>query len=157
MTHTESTSLCSARLCGDVAEFGDVYCALHRRMETLEQQAAAERAAEDDEPEALDLDVIARRVRDAGYPCVVEQTGGGCATILAGTVDTSTGSYEAPVLAGPGSFGWGERPSVADPDEFYVGFGDDEDAVAEACTTEDEAVEAIVTLLQSIERNAVAR
>ena len=151
MTHTESTT-CVARLCDDAATIGDVYCALHRSMETLEQRAAAERAAEDDEPVALDLDAIARRVRDAGYPCVVEQTGGGCATILAGTVDTSSGEYEAPVLAGPGSFGWGERASVADPDEFYVGY-DDEDAVAEACTTEDESVAAIVSLLQSIERN----
>lgn len=75
----------------------------------------------------LDLDDIVDRINEQGLWAYVEQTGGGCATIYAGawhSVDDdpySSGSRIAySAVAGPGSFGWGERPSTGDTCEFYI-------------------------------------
>lgn len=63
----------------------------------------------------------------------VEQTGGGVATIYAGPTrpdpeDPSARRFAA--VAGPGSYGWGHRASVASLDEFYVGPDDQGEADA---------------------------
>lgn len=64
----------------------------------------------------------------------VEQTGGGCATIYAGPTrpnveEDPTGEHGEVLYAacaGPGSYGWGRKPSTADLVEFYVGPDDRE-------------------------------
>jgi hypothetical protein len=48
-------------------------------------------------------DVVAL-VTAAGYPCVVEQTGGGTATIYAGAMFMLDDVQRYPVIAGPGEF-----------------------------------------------------
>jgi len=54
----------------------------------------------------------------------VEQTGGGCATIMAGEVRDDEGHYQA--CAGPGWFrGPGWQHGVGDLGDFSVGFDDD--------------------------------
>jgi len=100
----------------------------------------------------LNMTSIAACVRGAGYPCIVEHTGGNTATIYAGTAtfdpDEDRDRYQ--VSAGPGYF---ETPShaLAWVDEFSVGpdSGDDEPA-ADYCLPEndEEAVEAILSLLR---------
>lgn len=115
----------------------------------------------------LDYERIAALVNAFGVPCYVEQTGGGCATIYAGTpvpvctvcdelegqCDTSpprlgdpggehtfSPSHETrhPVAAGPGGF---RGPGFTNPwghtDEFYVGPNDHGQAGAYSATDRD--------------------
>lgn len=72
----------------------------------------------------VDLDEVAAILATMGVDAVVEQTGGGCATIHAGPTrphpfEPDTLAYAA--VAGPGRYGWGRRPSIADLSDFYVG------------------------------------
>jgi hypothetical protein len=80
-----------------------------------------------------DADEIARIVRDThGVPCYVEHTGGGCATIYAGTPYTDAeGDPRYPAIAGPGYFVGGNRSNGArfHRDECYVGPDDDGETV----------------------------
>lgn len=71
-------------------------------------------------PRKIDMDNVARLVRQAGVACIVEQTGGGVATLFAGV---RTG-YEYQAAAGPGHFQDFRNGYFADPwaydSEFYV-------------------------------------
>jgi hypothetical protein len=54
----------------------------------------------------IDFDALVELIEQRGIPAYVEQTGGGCATIMVGTPDADE---NFPVLAGPGWFvgpGW---------------------------------------------------
>jgi hypothetical protein len=95
----------------------------------------------------LDLDEIVTVLREEhDVEAHVEQTGIGRATIYAGTptrvectctrtenvtphddtcqVPARGGDLIYPACAGPGTFGWGARPSTASLSEFYVGADD---------------------------------
>jgi hypothetical protein len=73
----------------------------------------------------LDMDRIVRLVTVQGIWAYVEQTGGGCATIYAGARYTNRfGDPAFAAVAGPGTFGWGQRPSIASPEEFFIGADD---------------------------------
>lgn len=68
------------------------------------------------------IEILNERLNVSAY---VEQTGGGVATIFAGAIRQEEGygdRYAA--VAGPGTFGWGQRPSVADSVDFCVGADD---------------------------------
>lgn len=68
------------------------------------------------------IDILNSRLEVSAY---VEQTGGGVATIFAGAIRQEEGygdRYAA--VAGPGTYGWGQRPSVADSVDFCVGADD---------------------------------
>ena len=72
----------------------------------------------------VDLDEVVAILATMGVDAVVEQTGGGCATIHADPTrphpfEPDTLAYAA--VAGPGRYGWGRRPSIADLTDFYVG------------------------------------
>jgi hypothetical protein len=68
------------------------------------------------------MDEVARLVRAAGVDCVLDTSGGGCATIWAGPRRHEEGwGPRFAALAGPGRFGWGRVPSVALVEDFYVG------------------------------------
>jgi hypothetical protein len=72
--------------------------------------------------EEFDMDEVARLVRAAGVDCVLDTSGGGCATIWAGPRRHKEGwGPRFAALAGPGRFGWGRVPSVALVEDFYVG------------------------------------
>jgi hypothetical protein len=76
----------------------------------------------------LDLDEIVDRIHEQGVWAYVEQTGGGCATIFAGAwhsvPDGNYGRTMYAAVAGPGTYGWGDRPSVGHTDEFFIGADD---------------------------------
>lgn len=80
---------------------------------------------------AFSFDVLAQLVRDAGVSAYVEQTGGNCATVFAGTTVTESDGYLRWTCAGgPGRFTWDH------PDhhhgylaEFFIG-PDVDDGVA---------------------------
>ena len=77
-----------------------------------------------DDDTAIDLDEVVALLVGAGIEAVVEQTGGGCATIFAGP--TRPHPFEPGCLAhaavlGPGRYGWGQRPSVAALAELVIG------------------------------------
>ena len=70
------------------------------------------------------LDVLVQLLRaNHNLPTAyVEQTGGGCAAVYAGeTVRDGEGIDRWTCAAGPGSYGWGQRHSVATLVEFCVG------------------------------------
>ena len=76
------------------------------------------------EDTVVDLDQVVALLVGMGVETVVEQTGGGCATIHAGP--TRPHPFEPCCLAhaavaGPGRYGWGRRPSVAALDELVIG------------------------------------
>lgn len=104
----------------------------------------------DDDRLTLDADVIAELVREAGYFAYVEQTGGGCATIYAGErIPDEEREFRYAVAAGPGQYGWGERPSTFHLSELYVGpdsWGDEEamDAYQVGCRDEQDVADLIV-------------
>ena len=70
----------------------------------------------------LDMSRIASLVNGAGHPCIVEQTGGGTATIYAGAPNPNVQWEDEPnyypVAAGPGNY-W--PTPEADSREFSVG------------------------------------
>jgi hypothetical protein len=72
----------------------------------------------------IDGDEIVTALRSMGYPAYVEQTGGGCATIMVGEEIGNTERYQ--VLVGPG---WFDGPNwtkpVFDTADLYVGPDDD--------------------------------
>jgi hypothetical protein len=90
------------------------------------------------------LDVLVQLLRqDHDLPAAyIEQTGGGCATVYVGDV---VRDYEATkrwtCAAGPGTYGWGAKPSTATLAEFYIGPDSDDgemgctDANAAGCRT----------------------
>jgi hypothetical protein len=70
---------------------------------------------------SLDMRRIVDLVRAQGIPCIVEQTGGGCATIYAGPADERLWADDSeyyPIAAGPGTF---YPAPVADDREFTIG------------------------------------
>jgi hypothetical protein len=76
----------------------------------------------------LNMDRITDMVKAAGIAAYVEQTGGGCATIIVGAgklpiLDDRESSYDAYLLAGPGWFDWDTTPATAyaSRGEFYIG------------------------------------
>lgn len=76
------------------------------------------------DPREIDLDVVIDHLREMGVDAMVEQTGGGCATIYAGATRPHPEDPHHPAhaaVAGPGRFGWGQRPSIGHLDEIYVG------------------------------------
>lgn len=75
----------------------------------------------DDLDQTIDLDLVAAEVRRRGISAHVEQTGGGCATLFAGTPWEADGEARYPCAAGAGTYGYGEAPSVAYVGDFYVG------------------------------------
>lgn len=96
----------------------------------------------------LDLQKVCDIVKGWGIPCYVEQTGGGCATIYAGTQtagkprttvghgpDDSDPRWQC--IAGPG---WFEGPEWSEPHaslgEFYI--GPDDDGATDPTFTTDE-------------------
>lgn len=97
--------------------------------------------ADDDAAATLiDLDEVVRELRKMRIQAVVEQTGGNCATIYAGTpVYDPAEQYERyPVAAGPGHFlgpGWTNPRSF--PEEFTLGRNDD--GVTDAYNPPDDA------------------
>lgn len=76
----------------------------------------------------LDLDEIVDRIHEQGVWAYVEQTDGGCATIYAGAWHSvphgNYGRTMYAVVAGPGTYGRGERPSVGHMHEFFIGADD---------------------------------
>ncbi|NUR59339.1 MAG: hypothetical protein HOV87_11820 [Catenulispora sp.] len=76
----------------------------------------------------LNMDRITALVRAAGIDAYVENTGGGCATIIVGegklpATDDRESGYDAMVLAGPGWFDWDTTPATAYASraDFYIG------------------------------------
>jgi hypothetical protein len=100
----------------------------------------------------LSLDAIVDLLRRGDIPAVVEQTGGGCATIQIGDLFTdAAGAERYPILCGPG---WFEGPrwknARGDTEDLYV--GPDDDGVADPVSlrgvrTEAEAAATIAALL----------
>ena len=61
------------------------------------------------------------KLRKAGFDVLVQQTGGGTATIYAARGGVT-------VVGGPGGYNWSSpEDSLFDTGEFYVGIEDDED------------------------------
>jgi hypothetical protein len=87
----------------------------------------------------LDLDDVVDRIHEQGVWAYVEHTGGGCATIYAGAWHTvPDGRYDRTMysaVAGPGTYGWGEKPNVGHTDEFFIGADDHGDTVGVTCAT----------------------
>lgn len=81
----------------------------------------------------VNFDEVVELVRAQGIAAYVEQTGGGCATILAGTLSEDGRAVAA---AGPGWFeGPGWTLGRGDTDELFVGrddSGESESAMADA-------------------------
>lgn len=100
----------------------------------------------------LNLDRVVDALDRLNVKAYVEQTGGGTATLYAEPivgyhectckpayattavltthdpgcpVPEKGGSPRYAAVAGPGSYGWGKRDSIADLDDFYVGIDDD--------------------------------
>ena len=76
---------------------------------------------EDERSREIDLDQVVTLLHAQGIEAEVEQTGGGCATIHAGPArahpaEPDTVAFAA--IAGPGVYGWGQRPSIADLTDF---------------------------------------
>lgn len=81
-----------------------------------------------DEPDVIDLDAVVAELALLGIPAIVEQTGGGTATVYAGEPhdDGGDGAERYPVAAGPGHFtGPGWTRGRAYREEFSVGVNDD--------------------------------
>lgn len=87
----------------------------------------------------VDLDEVVDRIREQGVWAYVEQTGGGCATIFAGAWHTAPdGNHDRTVyaaVAGPGEYGWGQRPSTGHTDDFLIGADDQGKSDAIDCST----------------------
>lgn len=90
-----------------------------------------------EESAVIDLDEVVRLLRevhdiDNAY---VAQTGGGVATIYAGPTrpdpdiqSVAWGDVRYAAIAGPGTYGWGVKPSTASLDDFFVGVDDQGEA-----------------------------
>lgn len=53
----------------------------------------------------IDLDLIARHIREAGFPAIVDMTGGGTATVCVGDLaEDEVGDLRYVVTCGPGQF-----------------------------------------------------
>lgn len=74
----------------------------------------------------IDMDRVCEILRTEHHigNAYVEMTGGGVATIFAGPTRDDDGDAHYAAIAGPGTYGWGNRPSEADTDEFYIGHDD---------------------------------
>jgi len=108
------------------------------------------------EERELDMDRIADLVSKAGVFAYVEQTGGGCATIYAGTLFKDEHDEERyPVAAGPGVFtgpNWTKpRGLVGD---FYIGPDDDGETTTVIRCTEHDTEETIAALIVSMVKSA---
>lgn len=108
------------------------------------EQAGREDDDETEDVPPIDLDSVAAMVRAAGVPCVVEQTGGGCATIYAGSKVERAEDPEWPRSAaamGPGWFDHHPALGVYEQgkawrEECYIGSDDDGESLL-YITTED--------------------
>ena len=102
----------------------------------------------------LNLDTVVENLKSRNVKAYVEQTGGGCATILVGEVTDG----RAEVLAGPGWFSgpaWTE--GRADTEDFYI--GPDDDGIADPIRVGDDWDEqkvAEVISAQYVEQRAKA-
>lgn len=98
----------------------------------------------------FNADTIAELVNAAGFDCMVAQTGGGCATIYAGPTETDPdGEPRSAVVAGPGTYGWGHKPSVFGDGELWIGPDDNgatkpTDAYAVGCRDEQDVADLIL-------------
>lgn len=108
----------------------------------------------------LNMDEIARIIRDDhGMPAYVEQTGGGTATIYAGTTaKDEDGDERWTAAAGPGAYGWGrDEISWGNLAEFCVGPDDNGEAgyvdVADiGCRTEADVAKVIAAQAKKTSR-----
>lgn len=82
-------------------------------------------------PDIIDLDEVVNQLAKLGVPAYVEQTGGGCATIYAGTPQSWPDQYGDRRYAAAAGPGWFEGPAWTKgrghTDEFYFGPDDDGD------------------------------
>lgn len=69
----------------------------------------------------FDLDEVVAYLSGLDVDAHIVQTGGGCATIHANAIHRGEGGRPRSAVAGPGSYGWGQRPSTASLAEFWVG------------------------------------
>jgi len=103
----------------------------------------------------LNMDQITSILNRYGVPAYVEQTGGGCATIYAGTAypdDKGQDRYDA--VAGPGWFdGPGFTLPRAETEEFYIGLDDDgeSDPVVAGVAEDFNEFEAAAVILETME------
>lgn len=92
----------------------------------------------------INMDLIVKFLNRAGVDAYVEQTGGGCATILAGKKEADRWS----VAGGPG---WFEGPAWtkarASRDEFFVGPDDDGEDPAAAVAIDDQDEQQIAAMI----------
>jgi hypothetical protein len=100
---------------------------------------------------AFNADCVAELVRAKDIACEVFQSGGGCATIGAGQI--IDGRFR--LLVGPGTYGWGHRPSVFADGELYIGPDDDGatwnlDALAAGCRTDQDVADLIVMAIRAL-------
>jgi hypothetical protein len=82
------------------------------------------------------MDTIVELIHRKGIWAYVEMTGGNVATIHAGAQTPGPDSdtiYAA--VAGPGSYGWGQRSSMGHTDEFFIGADDHGETEGIACAT----------------------
>jgi hypothetical protein len=74
-------------------------------------------------------------IRESGVPALVEQSGGGCATLYVGEPDEFN---RFPVIAGPGWFeGRGFTKPRADVSDFSFGPDDDGESEPTHCSSDD--------------------
>jgi hypothetical protein len=86
-----------------------------------------------DTKKTIDMNAIVADLVRRGIPAYVEQTGGGAATIYAGTPWHEEGYGDRyPATAGPGQYMFGGARPVADLRDFYIGPDDDGDTLPPA-------------------------
>lgn len=104
----------------------------------------------------ISMDKVCQYLQRAGIKAYVEQTGGGTATIYAGTMGTD---MRWPAVAGPGWFnGVGFTEAEGDSDDFYIGADDDGESAAIDCrdhNLDTEAAIAAVMIEQVLNGNGM--
>lgn len=148
--------------CGDGADSQN-----HRNDPDVITTPLAEILGDERDDTNFSLDAVVAALRDASIPAYVAQTGGGIATIFAGTpVKATTTDHlnepheydQYPILAGPGWFeGPGWTDGHASTAEFYIGPDDDDDnyvTLADVFTDDGDAVATAVRLITEAVRTA---
>lgn len=84
----------------------------------------------------LNMDTIVELINRQGVWAIVDQTGGGCATIHAGDhTSTRDGAPIYTAVAGPGTYGWNQRPSMGNTGEFTISTDDQGETKGVDCAT----------------------